>query len=144
MKSFIDSYAAKVGFTCTKYGNSTIKCNRFGTTKEGDHKSRSYHGGPLKCGCLFSISVRPSSYVKKTEANSKRGYRSRPNFNVGEFVTVVTANLEHTGGCQPSPSNHVMTKSRSGKYVENITEMALFQLCNSVKNGNRLTSSVRW
>lgn len=138
----MDSYAARVGFTCTKYGNSSIKCNRFGSKDSGEKRVRNYHGGQLKCGCDFSISVRPSSYIKKVESNSKRGYRSRPNFNSGEFVTIIKASLVHTGGCQPGPSNHVMTKSRAGKYVENITDIALFQLCNAKKNGTRLTTSV--
>ena len=141
-KECVETYAARIGFTTTIHSTTYIRCNRFGQKKNNGTKSRNYFGGQLKCGCEFLIGIRPSKYRKKEEKNSIRNYRSRPNLDSGEFVTIMKTSLQHTGGCTPGPANQVSTKNRAGKYIDNITEISLYQLCSGVLNGNRLTSSV--
>ena len=66
---------------------------------------------------------------KKKNGTLKKVHR--PYFEPGYFVTVSKAMLEHTGGCKPGALQHVMQKSRSGTYVSDISQLALFTLCGS-------------
>ena len=141
-KRCLESYAARKGFSITKHSTNYFRCNRFGIRKQNGKERRKFNGGDLKCGCTFQIGLRPSSYIKKTECNSVRNYRHRPNFDRGQHVTVMKADTEHAGGCKPSPANQVMTKNRSGRYISQLTDIAMFQLCNAVLKGNRLNTPV--
>ena len=70
--------------------------------------------------------------------------KSRPAWNDPDcFVTIVDGILEHSEGCEPCPQQHVMTKSRAGKYVSDISTMALFTLCNiATRMGKELDTVV--
>ena len=58
------------------------------------------------------------------------------------YVTIGTAVTNHSGGCNPSPQQHVMQKSRSGQYIADLSQMALFQLCNASHEGRTVNSQV--
>ena len=131
----IVEYAAIQGFVTCVCGSTGRVCNRW---KKSSTK-RKYTAGDLKCGCGFKICFRPSLYVPRNEA---RGIKSRANFDDGYFVTISLSVMEHSGGCEPSPRQLVMQKSRSGRYVSDISLHCLFTICNACVNGRIVDNSV--
>ena len=67
---------------------------------------------------------------------------SRPLWDDDYYITIRSVNTEHSGGCVPSPQQHVMQKCRSGRYISDISRMALFQLCNASHEGRTVNSQV--
>ena len=85
----------------------------------------------------FHVKVKAGKSV--VDANG----RKRPAWNDPSCTaTIVSLNLEHSGGCIRCPQQHVMTKSRAGKYVGDISTMALFTLCNTASRAGRELDSV--
>ena len=127
---------------CTRYkGNNIQECTRAGFPNEG---SRKFASGPLRCGCEFQIKFIPSLHrtveLKRSNGTIKR--TSRAVWDEDQYVTIAEAKTEHTGGCQPSPQQHVMQKSRSGKYISDISKHALFILCNAHYDGRTVDTMV--
>ena len=76
------------------------------------------------------------------KADGTKKITSRPLWNDMYYVTIVRAVTNHSGGCKPSPQQHVMQKSRSGQYIADISQLALFQLCNASHEGRTVNSQV--
>ena len=131
----IVEYAAIKGFVTCVCGSTGRVCNR---SKKSSTK-RKYAAGDLKCGCGFKISFKPSLYVPRQESGV---VKSRANFDDGYFVTISLSITEHSGGCNPSPQQLVMQKSRAGRYVSDISMHGLFTICNACVNGRMVDSAV--
>ena len=54
---------------------------------------------------------------------------------------ISVANCLHCIQCKPSTQQQLMSRSRSGKYVQGISDNALFVLCNMFKSNGRLKSN---
>ena len=129
------------GFCVRTNGSRVLECNRAG---DPNVEGRQFKAGHLKCGCLFRIKFKPSLH-QTTVYTSKNGEckkASRPSWGDSDFVTIDEARTEHTGGCDPSPQQHVMQKSRSGRYISDLSQHALFTLCNSCTNEKMVDSMV--
>ena len=105
---------------------------------------RYFADGQLKAGCTFSIkfksSVRAKKMPKNPTAKSKPKYRNYFSDNIS--ITIVEAVCEHGGQCRPSPQQQIMVRSRSGLYIKNVSENAIFILCNMLKHNNGRLKSV--
>ena len=123
----LKKFAGIMGFII-RQSHSIMECDRAGIPSAG----RKFAKGNLKCGCQFRITFRPSCHEVKEEPTRRQ---SRPVFDDNVYVTISKVNLDHTNGCVPSPQQQVMTKCRSGRYVSNLFQMALYQLCNSSIGG---------
>ena len=139
----LKSYAAMKGF-CTRFnGNHIQECSRAGYPKDKEN-SRKFSGGQLRCGCKFQIKYIPSLHrtVQVVQRSGKVKRTSRAVWDDNEYVTITLANTVHTGGCHPSPQQQVMQKSRSGRYISDISKHALFILCNSHYDGRTVDTMV--
>ena len=137
LKKAIIEYAAITGFVTRVQGGSNNRvCNRANKSQT----NRNYTAGNLKCGCTFNIRHRPSLHRPHKYASGK--VISRPVYEDGYFVTITVSVTDHSGGCIPSPQQQVMQKSRSGKYVSNISMMALYTLCGSLLKGEYVGTEV--
>ena len=133
--------ANRKGFSVRIAGHGVIQCNRrnYGNNyQKRSNKKRKFLGGELQCKCNFHIKIKANKFfidVKK---------KHRPDWNSDDcFVTIVDGILRHSGDCKPSTQQHIFTKCRSGKYVEDISSMALYTLCNSAnRNGKGVNSIV--
>ena len=107
-------------------------------------QKRFFVSGDLKCNCNFHIIIKPCTHFTKVTFNpdGSKKRTSRPLWDDQYYVTIKIAETEHIGGCIPSPQQHVMQKSRSGRYISDISEMALFQLCNASHDGRMVNSQV--
>jgi len=142
----ISAYSGFAPYLTQEY----IRCNRYGNMKSKDSKSvldqkqaaRDFADGRLKAGCTFSIkfksSVREKKMPKNPTAKSKPKYRN--DFSDNTFITIENAVCEHGGHCKPSSQQQIMVRSRSGLYVKNVSDTAIFTLCNMLKHnsGGRL------
>ena len=139
--SAIKCYASMKGFCVRTNGSRVLECNRAG---EPNSDARPFKAGQLKCGCKFRIKFKPSRHqtLAYTSKNGEAKRTSRPNWADGNFVTIDEAMTDHTGGCNPSPQQHVMQKSRSGKYISDLSQHALFTLCNACTNDKMVDSMV--
>ena len=127
---------------CTRFnGNHIQECTRAGFPKPS---SRNFSSGQLRCGCEFQIKYIPSLHrtveVPQNNGNVKR--TSRAVWDDNEYVTITLANTIHTGGCTPSAQQHIMQKSRSGRYISDISKHALFILCNAHYDGRTVDTVV--
>ena len=137
LKSAIIEYAAITGYVTRAQGGSNNRvCNR----ADKASTNRKYKAGNLKCGCSFNIRHRPSLYRPHRYPSGK--IVSRPVYDDGYFVTISLSVTDHAGGCNPSPQQQVMQKSRSGMYVSNISMMALYTLCGSLLKGEYVGTEV--
>ena len=132
-------YANRVGFLITLRSTGTIQCNRrnYCNFKNNRKSVRSFKSGKLQCDCNFHIKVKAGKSVEDAKGR-KRPAWSDPYCT----ATIVTCNLEHSGGCIPCPQQHIMTKSRAGKYVGDISTMALFTLCNTASRAGKELDTV--
>ena len=133
--------ANRKGFSIRIAGQGVIQCNRrkYGNTYVNKAaKKRKYSAGSLQCACNFHIKIKAGKFT----VNEKKKYR--PDWNNDEcFVTIVSGDLTHSGDCKPSTQQHIFTKSRSGKYVGDISATAMYTLCNSAwRNGKGINSIV--
>ena len=141
-KQALKCYAAICGF-CTRCKNPRVQeCTRAGKTAT---KNRPFSAGNLKCDCKFKIVYRPSFYEPSIEKQKNGSFKkvSRPIWDDGYFVEIMEASVEHTGGCKPCPQQHMMQKSRSGKYISDISQQALYTLCNASYDGRTVDTQVR-
>ena len=132
-------YTNRVGFLITLRSTGTIQCNRrnYCNYHKERTNSRSFKAGKLQCNCDFHIKVKAGKSVVDAKG------RKRPAWTDPYCTaTIVGLNLEHSGGCVPCPQQHVMTKSRAGKYVGDISTMALFTLCNTASRAGRDLDSI--
>ena len=131
------------GFCIRSKTDRHKECSRAGVPPEG---KRVYASGDLKCSCKFHVIVKPCAYSSKVTVNDDgtKKKTSRPLWNDRYYVTIGTAVTDHSGGCEPSPQQHVMQKSRSGQYIADISQMALFQLCNASHEGRTVNSQVSY
>ena len=132
--------ANRKGFSVRIAGQGVIQCNRrnYGNTYNNKSaKKRKYAAGSLQCDCNFHIKIKAGKFF----LNDKKKYR--PDWNSDEcFITVVDGDLSHSGECKPSTQQHIFTKSRAGKYVGDISSMALYTLCNSASRNGRGVNSI--
>ena len=132
-------YANQVGFLITLRSTGTIQCNRrnYCNFYSKRTSSRNFKSGKLQCDCNFHIKVKAGKSIEDAKK------RKRPAWNDPYCsATIVSLNLQHSGGCIPSPQQHVMTKARARKYVGDISNMALFTLCNTASRAGRELDSV--
>ena len=92
----VSDYAGRIGFDILKSSTCYLVCSRAKCGRTQPKISRNYSSGPLKCGCDFKITVKPSCNIQMKS-------RSRPNFGKNLSVTISFAFLDHTNGCQPCP-----------------------------------------
>ena len=134
------AYSNRVGFTIRIAGQGVLQCNRRDYCNPYHTKTdvRHFKAGKLHCNCNFHVKVKAGKFIRDEKG------KSRPAWNDPDcFVTIVDGILEHSGGCEPCPQQHVMTKSRAGKYVSDISTMALFTLCNiATRMGKELDTVV--
>jgi hypothetical protein len=141
-KRALKCYAAMCGF-CTGCKNPRVQeCTRAGKSPT---KNRPFSAGNLKCDCKFKIVYRPCFYEPSIEKQKDGSFKkvSRPIWDDGYFVEIMEASVEHTGGCKPCPQQHMMQKSRSGKYISDISQQALYTLCNASYDGRTVDTQVR-
>ena len=129
----INCFAAISGFVTRKASDRVFECSRGGKGPAVSADQRKFASGDLKCGCEFKLSCKPCCHYANVEKQKNGSVKKvyRPYFDRGYYVTVSKAMLEHTGGCKPGALQHVMQKSRSGNYVSDISQLALFTLCGS-------------
>ena len=147
----VKCFSAYVGFA-PYLTQEYIRCNRYGTMQSKHSNTqlyqkgavRDYADGQLKAGCTFSIkfksSVREKKMPKNPTAKSKPKYRNDFSDNIS--ITIVEAVCKHGGQCRQSPQQQIMVRSRSGLYIKNISENALFILCNMLKHNNGRLKSI--
>ena len=121
-------YSNRVGFTIRIAGQGVLQCNRRDYCNPYHKKTehRPFKAGKLHCNCNFHLKMKAGKFIRDAKGKSRHAW------NDSEcVVTIVHCDLKHTGGCEPCPQQHVMTKSRAGKYVGDISTMSLFTLCNT-------------
>ena len=155
IRDAVEAYASISGFAISCSGEY-IRCSRYGQKRgtnrrgladnaEGMEKpaSRDLHGGQLKCGCTFSITL--SSTVKTKQLPKKTTQKSRPKFRECwddmTPVTIKKACCVHGGLCKPSSQQQMWVRSRTGQYNKGISEGAIFTLCNFLKHNKKLKST---
>ena len=132
-------YANRVGFLITLRSTGTIQCNRrnYCNFHKERTNNRNFKSGKLQCNCDFHIKVKAGKSLPDVQG------RKRPAWNDPDCTaTIIFLNLEHSGGCLPCPQQHIMAKSRAGKYVGDISTMALFTLCNTASRAGKELDSV--
>ena len=100
--SALKFYAAICGFCIRCKTDRHKECSRAG---KASGKWRAFVAGDLKCNCSFYIIIKPCAYYSKVSVlpggASKR--TSRPLWDDDYYVTIRSADTEHSGGCVPSP-----------------------------------------
>ena len=141
LTSALKCYAAICGFCIRSKTDRRKECSRAGSPPA---QKRFFASGDLKCNCNFHIIIKPCTHFTKVTFNPDGSQKrtSRPLWDDKYYVTIASAETDHSGGCIPSPQQHVMQKSRSGQYISDISEMALFQLCNASHEGRMVNSQV--
>jgi hypothetical protein len=131
------------GFCVRSKTDRHKECSRAGVPPVS---KRVFAAGDLKCCCNFHIIIKPCGHSNKVTINADGTQKktSRPLWNEEYYVTIGSADTDHSGGCIPSPQQHVMQKSRSGRYITDISQMALFQLCNASHEGRTVNSQVSY
>ena len=144
LQKALDVNAARTGFAIAKCRDRIFSCSRVDTKKK-KCAERLFSSGPLQAGCKFQIRVKPSRHYKHVTKKKDGSMTSkhRSDWSDETFVTITAAITEHCGGCQPSPMQQVMQKNRAGKYVNNITEMSMYALCNARLRGKPVDTQVR-
>lgn len=112
-----------------------IHCTRIGDTS----RQRNYAGGALAAKCPFQVKLKPLCRIAYKAKETSKGWMYRDLWN--EPVLIISACCQHGGMCHPSRQNRVMTGQRSGKYVAQIPDNALFTLCNQYEKRSRLASA---
>lgn len=112
-----------------------IHCTRIGDTST----QRNYAGGALAAKCPFQVKLKPLCREAYKAKETSKGWTYRDLWN--EPVQIISACCQHGGMCHPSRQNRVMTGQRSGKYVAQIPDNALFTLCNQYEKRGRLASA---
>ena len=105
--------------------------------------SRKFTSGSLCKDCEWEIKIR-FSQNKTRRINSGISEEKNKSFPVvadGICVIISKANLKQTDQCSPSKLQQVLQRSRSGAYIENVSDFSLFTLCSMLKGGDKVTSS---
>ena len=122
---------------CWSWSNSMQSSQLWKQLLDKVMQKRKFVSGDLQCKCHFHIKIKASKFY--VDAKKKH----RPDWNNPDCsVTIVDGILSHSGDCKPSTQQHIFTKSRSDKYVEDISNMALYTLCNSASKNGRAVNSI--
>ena len=141
LESALKAQAGCEGWTVKKE-KDWIGCNRYGEPVA----SRHFASGALQANCTLKLSLEALVSTRKLNANQKFKYSknwSAPvklvdKGNPKNFCTC------HGGNCRPSQQNRIATQKRSGGYVKNVPDHALFTLANMQEhNGHLPTNTIK-
>ena len=140
--STVQAYAAATGWKASPSHSFYIRCSCYNIPLQ-KNKTRTFISGSLSKHCKWEIKIRSTKndVIRIQSGLSEGRFKLSHVIKDGVHVIISKANLEHTGECNPSTLQQVMQRSRSGAYVQGISDTSLFTLCTMLKDEGKLSSS---